>query len=63
MNQAQKLFEAKRISIPFINLNAQQAHIRPQIDAAIKKVLDHGIYIMGPEVYELEKTARRILWC
>lgn len=41
--------------IPFIDLKAQQDLIRPQIDAAIKKVLDHGKYIMGPEVSELEE--------
>lgn len=39
----------------FIDLKAQQERIRPQIDMAIKRVLDHGVYIMGPEVYELEK--------
>lgn len=38
----------------FIDLHAQQETIRPQIDAAIKRVLDHGQYIMGPEVAELE---------
>ncbi|USO01287.1 MAG: DegT/DnrJ/EryC1/StrS family aminotransferase [Alphaproteobacteria bacterium] len=41
--------------IPFIDLQAQQDRIRPQIDAAIKRVLDHGNYIMGPEVFELEE--------
>lgn len=40
--------------IPFIDLAAQQARIRPQIDAAVKRVLDHGQYIMGPEVREFE---------
>ena len=40
--------------IQFNDLNAQQKRIRPQIDAAIKKILDHGKYIMGPEVAELE---------
>ncbi|WP_316346904.1 DegT/DnrJ/EryC1/StrS family aminotransferase [Desulfuromonas acetoxidans] len=39
----------------FIDLTAQQKRIRSQIDEAIKKVLDHGKYIMGPEVCELEK--------
>jgi len=39
----------------FIDLNAQQIRIRPQIDAAIKQVLDHGQYIMGPEVGQLER--------
>ena len=41
--------------IPFIDLKAQLARIRPQVDAAIKRVLDHGAFIMGPEVYEFEK--------
>ena len=39
----------------FTDLKSQQQCIRPQIDAAIKRVLDHGKYIMGPEVYELEE--------
>ena len=42
----------------FIDLAAQQKLIRPQIDAAIKKVLDHGQYIMGPEVKEFESQLR-----
>lgn len=40
--------------IAFIDLAAQQARLRPGIDAAIARVLDHGQYIMGPEVRELE---------
>lgn len=39
----------------FIDLKSQLELIRPQIDAAIKRVLDHGIFIMGPEVHALEK--------
>jgi len=39
----------------FIDLAAQQKRIRSNIEAAIKKVLDHGQYIMGPEVRELEE--------
>ncbi len=39
----------------FIDLKTQLELIRPQIDAAIKRVLDHGIFIMGPEVPALEK--------
>lgn len=39
----------------FIDLKSQLELIRPGVDAAIKRVLDHGIFIMGPEVYELEK--------
>ena len=53
--QALKQPETAIKQIPFIDLKAQQDRIRPQIDAAIKQVLDHGQYIMGPEVFELEK--------
>ena len=40
--------------IPFVDLPAQQARIRQRVDAAIAAVLDHGRYIMGPEVTALE---------
>lgn len=39
----------------FIDLQAQQNTIRSKLDKSIKGVLDHGKYIMGPEVEELEK--------
>ena len=39
----------------FIDLKAQQRLVREKIDIRIKKVLDHGKYIMGPEVDELEE--------
>lgn len=39
----------------FIDLAAQQNGIRDRIDAAIKRVLDHGSYIMGPEVRQFEQ--------
>ena len=41
--------------IEFVDLKAQQARIRPALDAAIRRVLDHGQYIMGPEVKTLER--------
>jgi dTDP-4-amino-4,6-dideoxygalactose transaminase len=40
--------------IAFIDLKAQQARIRPAVEARFKAVLDHGAYINGPEVRELE---------
>ena len=40
--------------IPFIDLAAQQARIRDKIEAGMTRVLDHGAYIMGPEVTALE---------
>lgn len=39
----------------FIDLAAQQRQIRDKIDARIAAVLNHGTYIMGPEVAELER--------
>ena len=39
----------------FIDLKKQQYKIREKIDKRIRSVLDHGKYIMGPEVYELEE--------
>ncbi len=41
--------------IDFIDLKAQQARLKTQIDAAIARVLAHGQYILGPEVAELEE--------
>lgn len=41
--------------MPFIDLAAQRARIADKIDAAIRKVIAHGAYVMGPEVFELEK--------
>lgn len=40
--------------IPFIDLKAQYHALRPQIQERINRVLEHGQYIMGPEVAELE---------
>ncbi|MCX5590194.1 DegT/DnrJ/EryC1/StrS family aminotransferase [Alcaligenes endophyticus] len=38
----------------FIDLAAQYQHLKSKIDRRIQTVLDHGQYIMGPEVLELE---------
>jgi dTDP-4-amino-4,6-dideoxygalactose transaminase len=42
------------MSIAFIDLAAQQRRIRDRIDQAIGRVLDHGGYVMGPEVRSFE---------
>ncbi|WP_341303377.1 DegT/DnrJ/EryC1/StrS family aminotransferase [Pseudomonas sp. TMP25] len=41
--------------IEFIDLKAQQSLIKDKIDAGIQRVLEHGQYILGPEVAELEE--------
>lgn len=42
------------MNIPFIDLKSQQIRIRDKIDAGLASVLDHGTYIMGPEITALE---------
>ena len=55
--------------IPFIDLKTQQEQIRLKIEERIKVVLDHGQYILGPEVKELEQqlsifsNSRYVLCC
>lgn len=41
--------------IPFIDLKTQYQALKAEIDARMQRVLDHGQYIMGPEVKELEE--------
>ena len=43
-------------SIQFIDLKTQQNRLRHRIDEALKRVLAHGNYILGPEVDELEQA-------
>ena len=40
--------------LQFIDLKSQYAALRDTINARIQRVLDHGQYIMGPEVKEME---------
>ncbi len=42
------------MTIPFIDLKAQYTALKPDIDARIAAVLEHGAFIMGPEVTEVE---------
>jgi len=39
----------------FIDLKSQYRRLKADIDAGIQRVLDHGQYILGPEVHELEE--------
>ncbi|MDR7271841.1 UDP-2-acetamido-2-deoxy-ribo-hexuluronate aminotransferase [Pelomonas saccharophila] len=44
----------------FIDLKSQYQALKTGIDARIQQVLDHGQYIMGPEVAELEAALARL---
>ncbi|MEP6716484.1 MAG: DegT/DnrJ/EryC1/StrS family aminotransferase [Terriglobia bacterium] len=45
----------KNNGIPMLDIARQTALIRPEVDAAIARVLDHGRFIMGPEVGVFEQ--------
>ncbi|MCY4180457.1 MAG: DegT/DnrJ/EryC1/StrS family aminotransferase [Litoreibacter sp.] len=53
----------------FNDLGAQQARLKPKLDRRIADVLAHGVYIMGPEVVELEQqlsafcAAKHVVTC
>jgi len=44
------------MKIPALDMKAQLAPIRDEIDSAIARVLDHGGFILGKEVQELEQA-------
>ncbi|MBI4323040.1 MAG: DegT/DnrJ/EryC1/StrS family aminotransferase [Candidatus Omnitrophica bacterium] len=41
--------------IPLVDLTAQYRRLKPELDAAIQRVLDRGQFILGPEVEALER--------
>ncbi|MGX9393802.1 DegT/DnrJ/EryC1/StrS family aminotransferase [Nitrobacteraceae bacterium UC4446_H13] len=41
--------------IPFIDLGAQRRRLGSAVDEAVGRVLNHGLFINGPEVIELEQ--------
>ncbi len=55
--------------IALVDLGAQRRRIGARMDAAIRRVVDHGHFILGPEVAELEARlaefcgARHVLSC
>lgn len=46
-------------TIPFVDIHAQIASIRPVLERNISAVIDHGNFIMGPEVADLEQRLAR----
>ncbi len=42
------------IAVPLLDLRAEQAKLRPDLDAAIARVLDSQRFVLGPEVEALE---------
>ena len=46
-------------SLPFVDLKAQYRRLQGSIDARLRRVLEHGQFILGPEVAELEAALAR----
>jgi dTDP-3-amino-3,4,6-trideoxy-alpha-D-glucose transaminase len=44
------------MDIPLVDLKAQYAALRPQVDAAMQRVLDEASFILGPAVDEFERN-------
>jgi dTDP-4-amino-4,6-dideoxygalactose transaminase len=44
------------MTLPLLDLHAQHAAIRGEIDAALARVLDHGRFVQGPEVAQFEDS-------
>ena len=42
------------MSVPFLDLDALHADLRPEFDEAYRRVLDSGVFILGPEVHGFE---------
>lgn len=55
--------------VPFSGLQAQRKVLGPRIESAIQRVVDHGQFILGPEVARLEASlaeytgARHVVTC
>lgn len=44
------------MNVPFVDLKAQYASIKPEVDAAIGEVLDAATFVMGPQVRQFEEA-------
>jgi dTDP-4-amino-4,6-dideoxygalactose transaminase len=54
-----KLATIPQAALPFIDLRSQRRRLGAAVDAAILRVLDHGQFILGPEVRTLEAELAR----
>ncbi len=49
------MHRAQTVVVPFVALGLQQGAVKAQILAAVGRVLEHGQYVLGPEVEEFER--------
>ncbi len=50
---------AVQVRVPYVALPLRARRVKGELMAAIEKVIDHGIYILGPEVQEFEARFAR----
>jgi dTDP-4-amino-4,6-dideoxygalactose transaminase len=56
-----KFAEIFFLLMEMVNLKSQYLKIKPEVDAAIQRVMDHGIFINGPEVKEFQSNLEKYL--
>ena len=49
------MHRAQTVAVPFVALGLQQGAVKAQLLAAVDRVLEHGQYVLGPEVEEFER--------
>lgn len=47
------------MNVPFVDLKAQYASIKPEVDAAIGEVLESASFVLGPQVTQFEEAFAR----
>ena len=55
-SKTEKAGLSPRVQVPLLDVGLQQRPLRAELDAAIARVLDHGHFINGPEVAQLEAS-------
>ena len=53
------LSSGDQVRVPYVALPRRAARVKREIMTAIERVVDHGIYILGPEVQEFEQRFAR----
>ncbi|MGE0726096.1 MAG: DegT/DnrJ/EryC1/StrS family aminotransferase [Alphaproteobacteria bacterium] len=53
--------DARPAPVPFVDIPGQTRRLRARLDERIRRVLDHGQFILGPEVRELEEALARFV--
>jgi dTDP-4-amino-4,6-dideoxygalactose transaminase len=56
-----KFAEIFFLLMEMVNLKSQYLKIKPEVDAAIQRVMDHGIFINGPEVKEFQSNLEKYI--